>query len=1748
MATISFNYSGVSSDLKPFVQQALNKVFTDPTIRSQIGNQAETLTIKFEHDLQGGARAIAANKGPNQTITFNLDKLGVSNGEAYFDVGFISVKPFVETAIHEAMHIVYPNLTGLEGFHGKEPSPNPVVRGKDAAGEYAFRLVTTSEILRITGRTSIEEQHALIKALEELNSNVTTKPDLSGVIWDAYTGGNIRPAITDKNSIYWGHLPDVARGQRYDLAPDSGDNWTKQEVFEDGSSTRTVFDTGTKPWSSESSAFDAYERLQSQRVDFDNGSQQNKKYDPNNTHPYDKLDFTKGADGKVTTAQVTLDPHVLAAGMSIGQIFGSAIGGALGGNSVVGSLTAGAIGGLIGQKFVQVLATAMTADLSRISLNDVFATEGISVANAGFGVISSFLTAELGHALHIDGFDGQLFNTAASGFTTSLLIQVKDEMVRGGLDFAGTIAAIDWTQAVSNAIDVAQINVGNLLGSYLGNELVPAQTREGAIGGQLFGAIGGFILPGGLGSLIGTIIGRLIGNQFGTIASPGAVDLLDQAGYFYGYREYQSSDGGSYGVSNPMAEAARDIINAYLHAVDGAALDHSKQATIGFIKNPDLLFISGVPGNTNRSFVKADDAVHFAALDVLQNTEVIGGNLLLKRAHQNSPSNTPESGPAGGGMPGQSQVSGADQLATMAGDLSVAQDYENYLNNREAINALIAAYPNSAFAAGWIATFARVNDLGLNHMNASDFLGGLVGYLDSVNKAGLGAAAANATVSRGVGNTVVVEIKIPNGAEVPGALSVFADHMTVASDASGQTLQFIVDSGFSASGTQYIGDGASGTAGHDILVGSAGNDVISAGSGWDFVDGGAGIDYIWAQDGNDILRGGRSYDFLYGGQGDDTYVFNRGDGADTVYDDLRITTPGYSHDEWRDEDGDGANEFHSDWVPETTAQTNAGADTLLFGPGIGRADIAVQRTGNDLIVGVKDPAHPGAPTDQITLTDWAIAFNRIETFRFADGSSLDLSGGDAALASFLVPFGAALSRSSVVEKSAIGTVVGTVSGFDLAGASLSYSLENDSGGRFAIDASTGVVTVAGAIDYDDGHSPQIAVLVSDGTHVAGQAFTINVIDLPNRAPVLSVPASTVTANANQSLQASGLFSAVDADNDALTYFFQDGTLAANSGRFVLNGTALAQGAAFSVSAAQLAQLTFAVGSIDDDLSMQLADSHDALSAAAGVHVHVNRAPVLSVPASTVTASANQSLQVSSLFSAADADGDALTYYFQDGTPAANSGRFVLNGTAMANGAGFNVSAAQLAQLTFAAGSIDDDLSMQLADSHDALSAGAGVHVHVNRAPVLSVPASTVTASANQSLQVSSLFSAADADGDALTYFFQDGTPAANSGRFVLNGTALAQGAGFNVGAAQLAQLSFVAGSIDDDLSMQLADYHGALSSAAGFHVHVNRAPVLTVPYNVSANANQSLQASSLFSASDADGDPLTYFFQDGTSAANSGRFVLNGTALAQGAAFNVSAAQLTQLSFVAGSIDDDLSMQLADSNGALSSAAGFHVHVNHAPVLTVADRAASAGASLQVSSLFGASDADGDALTYFFQDGTSAANSGRFVLNGTPYAQGAAFNVSAAQLAQLSFVAGSVDDNLSMQLADPHDALSAAAGFRILVGNHAPVLTVPPDVAASASQSLQVSSLFSAVDIDGDTMLYFFHDGSSAADSGRFVLNGTPYAQGAGFYVVGAAQLAQLTFLTGSAGDDLSMQLADSHDALSAAAGFHIHVNDGWHI
>lgn len=93
------------------------------------------------------------------------------------------------------------------------------------------------------------------------------------------------------------------------------------------------------------------------------------------------------------------------------------------------------------------------------------------------------------------------------------------------------------------------------------------------------------------------------------------------------------------------------------------------------------------------------------------------------------------------------------------------------------------------------------------------------------------------------------------------------------------------------------------------------------------------------------------------------------------------------------------------------------------------------------------------------------------------------------------------------RNAAIGTAVGiTAHATDVdAGDTVTYSLTNNAGGRFAIDATTGVVTVAGALDYETNTSHTITVQASDGHGgTSTQDFTIGVSDVAeNAAPTAS---------------------------------------------------------------------------------------------------------------------------------------------------------------------------------------------------------------------------------------------------------------------------------------------------------------------------------------------------------------------------------------------------------------------------------------------------------------------------------------------------------------------------------------------------------------------------------------------------------------------------------------------------------------------
>jgi len=201
--------------------------------------------------------------------------------------------------------------------------------------------------------------------------------------------------------------------------------------------------------------------------------------------------------------------------------------------------------------------------------------------------------------------------------------------------------------------------------------------------------------------------------------------------------------------------------------------------------------------------------------------------------------------------------------------------------------------------------------------------------------------------------------------------------------------------------------------------------------------------------------------------------------------------------------------------------------------------------------------------------------------------------------------------------------------------------------------------------------------------------------------------------------------------------------------------------------------------------------------------------------------------------------------------------------------------------------------------------------------------------------------------------------------------------------------------------------------------------------------------------------------------------VVNGAAMAAGTTITLTAAQLAQTSFVAGTAgaNDDLSVTASDGL-AFSSHGEFHVKVNRAPVLTTHPPivAATAAQSFAATSLFAATDADNDPLTYYVLDNTTDPSSGHFVVNGAVMAAGSVTTLTAAQFAQTSFVAGAAGANDDLLVTATMASLSPPCELHVKV-NRAPVLTAPAaTVVATAGQSIAASNLFAPTDADNDPL------------------------------------------------------------------------------
>ena len=134
----------------------------------------------------------------------------------------------------------------------------------------------------------------------------------------------------------------------------------------------------------------------------------------------------------------------------------------------------------------------------------------------------------------------------------------------------------------------------------------------------------------------------------------------------------------------------------------------------------------------------------------------------------------------------------------------------------------------------------------------------------------------------------------------------------------------------------------------DTVYAAGGNDTVNGGAGNDTIYGEAGNDTLYGDDGNDIISGGQGDDRLVGGNGDDSYLWNLGDGLDTI-------------------------------------EEYAGRDKIVFGEGITFDDLSFTSDGYSLKITV------GGNENEGMLIDAHFNYKSIETLEFSDGTTVDLA-------------------------------------------------------------------------------------------------------------------------------------------------------------------------------------------------------------------------------------------------------------------------------------------------------------------------------------------------------------------------------------------------------------------------------------------------------------------------------------------------------------------------------------------------------------------------------------------------------------------------------------------------------------------------------------------------------------------------------------------------------------------------------------
>jgi len=435
---------------------------------------------------------------------------------------------------------------------------------------------------------------------------------------------------------------------------------------------------------------------------------------------------TTYSNGRAVDTNIKLNNNPVGIEFSdAGSVLGQQLGYLLAdGDELVGIVSSAALQ-TIGDNLGDVLDGLVGNQSVEHASTDAFATFGpeflANLKSAGIGALSSFLTTELIDALGVDGFAGELFSTAAGTVVSTMLNNLAS--------------------GASIAEGLSTLQIETAVGAFLGNKLANEVVSFESVGGQIGAAVGstlavlaatamvggppGLIL-GAAAAFVGNIIGGAIGSIFGGTPRSGADVQWDAAKGQFVVANVYARKGGSGDIADSMASAVAETFNGVLAATGGRLMEPGmvQAGNYGMRKSE---FVYRPYSTTEKEAItarfKGDDAadrlISYGIFEGLTDPDfkIAGGDVYVKRALYSS-----------------LDQDGLDPLnfdpANLFGNIATAQRYETYLANSAAISALIAAEPDSVFAAEWAITFARATELGLTRRHESDWYGGFTELLD----------------------------------------------------------------------------------------------------------------------------------------------------------------------------------------------------------------------------------------------------------------------------------------------------------------------------------------------------------------------------------------------------------------------------------------------------------------------------------------------------------------------------------------------------------------------------------------------------------------------------------------------------------------------------------------------------------------------------------------------------------------------------------------------------------------------------------------------------------------------------------------------------------------------------------------------------------------------------------------------------------------------------------------------------------